>query len=156
MTDTKTTREAREAAQAAEPQAGKTGPHMIPPAIGDRFPTEAGGHPVPDINDSAGDKPQVHLRTGEPGSGARLMPDDALSGKGQAMATGRNPPDPDESQIERGSAITDPVDAAQNERPGVPANVTIKPNAALDEPRRREFDKAVAEHGSQAEDGNDM
>jgi len=32
-------------------RASHTGPHMDPTNIGDRFPTGAGGHPIPDIGE---------------------------------------------------------------------------------------------------------
>jgi hypothetical protein len=153
MTDSTKTRRRRAAAKKSENETGKTGPHMVPPAIGDRFPTGAGGHPVPDIGEPGEEHREVHLHTGRPTGGTRLTPEEAEKGEGQARVPGENPPDPDESQIERGSVMTDVADAAQNERPGTPPNVTIDPRKAQEEPRRREFEHAVAEDEGEAKKG---
>lgn len=152
MTDTKKTKRARKAAGASGSEAGRTGPHMAPPAVGDRFPTGAGGHPIPGIGETGGDKPGVHLRTGRVTGEGRLTPEAAASGEGQGAATGDNPPDPEESQIERGSAVTDIADAAQNERPGRPPNATIDPRRAQEKPRRRDFARAVEGEKERKED----
>lgn len=66
--------------------------------------------------------------------------------RGQGTVYGRNPPARDEDQNVRGSGMTDIADEAQNQMPGTPQNITIEPRDKLEEPRRHEFDEAVAEH----------
>jgi hypothetical protein len=39
--------------------------------------------------------------------------------------------------------MTDVADVAQNQMPGKPQNLAIDPSDAREEPRRREFEKAV-------------
>lgn len=75
----------------SEPQREKarqrTGPHMDPASVGDRFPTEAGGHPVPDI----GEHPVGSAHTGVTDR-ARPAPDDPGAGDTEQTRAERGVP----------------------------------------------------------------
>jgi hypothetical protein len=64
----------------------------------------------------------------------------------QAQVYGSNPPAPGEDQNIRGSGMTDIADVAQNQMPGTPQDLAIDPGDAMDEARRRDFDRTVQEY----------
>jgi hypothetical protein len=69
------------------PQASSTGPHMDPVSAGDRFPTGAGGHPIPDI----GKHPQGGRHTGATDR-AKEAPEDPGAGDTEQTRSERGKP----------------------------------------------------------------
>ena len=70
-------------------RASDTGPHMDPLNIGDRFPTGAGGHPIPDI----GEHPQGGRHTGVTDR-VKEAPEDPGAGDTEQTRSERGQPRP--------------------------------------------------------------
>ena len=85
--DKPSTKVAREEAPARDGEKARGGPHYANPGVPGRFPTEAGGHPVPDVGEQPGhglvehaEKDTVHSDDPSPGAAGSAGPAGRPSG----------------------------------------------------------------------------